>query len=163
VSINESIELIEIQAGWFTNFEPDMNDVSAKPLTVAGAAERRTYAENPRAPSALSAVSGVVIADQLDLQTCFFETQQIKKVIVCPSAFSAKGFNIFNIANLTGYGGALNAHIRPTAPSQTNPKGTPGRPPNQNEFTFGQPNNRVSPIFGTGGPRAFQLAARLSF
>jgi len=74
-----------------------------------------------------------------------------------------EGFNIFNIANLTGYSGALNAYIRPIPPSQTNPQGTPGRPPNQNEFTFGQPNNRVSPIFGTGGPRAFQLAARLSF
>src|SRR5262245_33128181 len=74
-----------------------------------------------------------------------------------------EGFNIFNIANLTGYSGALNAYIRPISTSQTNPKGTPGRPPNQNEFTFGQPNNRVSPIFGTGGPRAFQLAARLSF
>src|SRR5262245_15618030 len=72
-------------------------------------------------------------------------------------------FNIFNIANLTGYGGALNAYIRPISPSQTNPNGTPGRPPNQSEFTFGQPNNRVSPVFGTGGPRAFQLAARLSF
>jgi len=74
-----------------------------------------------------------------------------------------EGFNIFNIANLTGYSGALNAYIRPISTSQTNPKGTPGRSPNLNEFTFGQPNNRVSPIFGTGGPRAFQLAARISF
>src|SRR5262245_29826505 len=74
-----------------------------------------------------------------------------------------EGFNIFNIANLNGYSGALNAYIRPTPPSQINSQGTPGRPPNQNEFNFGQPNNRVSPIFGTGGPRAFQLAARLSF
>jgi hypothetical protein len=38
---------------------------------------------------------------------------------------------------------------------------TPGRPnPNNN---FGRATNRVSPIFGTGGPRAFQFAARLSF
>jgi outer membrane receptor protein involved in Fe transport len=65
----------------------------------------------------------------------------------------AEGFNIFNVANLTGYSGTLNAYIRPTAT-------TPGRNPN---FTFGQPTGRVSPIFGTGGPRAFQLAARLSF
>jgi len=68
-----------------------------------------------------------------------------------------EGFNIFNIANLTDYGGTLNSYIRPTQP------GTVGRNPTQNEFTFGQPGNRVNPIFGTGGPRAFQLAARLSF
>lgn len=68
----------------------------------------------------------------------------------------AEGFNIFNIANLTGFSGSLSsaAYIRPTATS-------PGRPnPNNN---FGQATNRVSPIFGTGGPRAFQFAARLSF
>jgi hypothetical protein len=64
-----------------------------------------------------------------------------------------EGFNIFNIANLTDYGGSLNAFIRPTATAA-------GRNP---DFTFGQPGNRVNPIFGTGGPRAFQLAARLSF
>jgi hypothetical protein len=74
-----------------------------------------------------------------------------------------EGFNIFNIANLTDYGGTPNAYIRPTPPSLANPLGTQGRAPNQNEFTFGQPGNRVNPIFGTGGPRAFQLAARLSF
>jgi hypothetical protein len=68
----------------------------------------------------------------------------------------AEGFNIFNIANLTGFTGSLAsaAYIRPTATSA-------GRPnPNNN---FGQATNRVSPIFGTGGPRAFQFAARLSF
>lgn len=64
-----------------------------------------------------------------------------------------EGFNIFNIANLNGYGGTLNAYIRPTAT-------TPGRNP---DLTFGLPSGRVSPVFGTGGPRAFQLAARLSF
>jgi hypothetical protein len=65
----------------------------------------------------------------------------------------AEGFNIFNIANLTGYSGTLDAYIRPTATA-------PGRNPN---FNFGQPTGRVNPIFGTGGPRAFQLAARLAF
>jgi hypothetical protein len=64
-----------------------------------------------------------------------------------------EGFNIFNIANLTDYSGSLNAYIRPTAT-------VAGRNP---DLTFGQPTSRVSPVFGTGGPRAFQLAARLSF
>ncbi len=67
----------------------------------------------------------------------------------------AEGFNIFNIANLGGFSGSLAsaAYIRPTA--------TAGRPNPNN--VFGQPTSRVSPIFGTGGPRAFQFAARLSF
>ncbi len=60
----------------------------------------------------------------------------------------AEAFNIFNIANLSGYGSGLNALA---APGQI-----------QNA-TFGQPGNRVNQIFGTGGPRAFQFAARISF
>jgi hypothetical protein len=49
-------------------------------------------------------------------------------------------FNVLNYANLTGYSNNL-----------TNPAG------------FGQPTERVRQIFGTGGPRAFQFGARLSF
>lgn len=68
----------------------------------------------------------------------------------------AEGFNVLNIANLGGYSGSLTsaAYIRPTATAA-------GRPNPNN--VFGQPTSRVSPIFGTGGPRAFQFAARLSF
>ncbi len=68
----------------------------------------------------------------------------------------AEGFNIFNIANLGGFSGSLAsaAYIRPTGTAA-------GRPSPNN--VFGQPTSRVSPIFGTGGPRAFQFAARLSF
>jgi hypothetical protein len=73
----------------------------------------------------------------------------------------AEGFNIFNIANLSGFTGSLAsaAYVRPTV----NAAGviTPGRPNPDN--LFGQATSRVSPIFGTGGPRAFQLAVRLSF
>ena len=48
-------------------------------------------------------------------------------------------FNVLNTANLTGWVDNL------LAPS------------------FGQPSARASNIFGTGGPRAFQLGSRLSF
>jgi len=51
----------------------------------------------------------------------------------------AEAFNVFNIANLTGYSSVLNQ-------------------PN-----YGQPSARVGQAFGTGGPRAFQLGTRLEF
>ncbi|MCI0390349.1 MAG: carboxypeptidase regulatory-like domain-containing protein [Acidobacteria bacterium] len=60
----------------------------------------------------------------------------------------AEAFNLFNIANLTSYGEGLNALA---APGQTQ------------QATFGQAGNRVNQIFGTGGPRAYQFAARLTF
>ncbi|HEY7182076.1 MAG TPA: hypothetical protein VIC84_11685, partial [Blastocatellia bacterium] len=87
----------------------------------------------------------------------------------------AEGFNIFNIANLNGFSGALNALGRATAATGGVPTLPNNTPINQGldcsgpraafvcGLTFGQPTGRVSPIFGSGGPRAFQLAARLSF
>jgi carboxypeptidase family protein len=50
-----------------------------------------------------------------------------------------EGFNIFNISNLGGY----SANLQSTS--------------------FGIPTTRVNQIFGSGGPRAFQVAARLTF
>jgi hypothetical protein len=50
-----------------------------------------------------------------------------------------EAFNVFNIANLSGRSSNLLA---------------PG---------FGQPASRVTQVFGSGGPRSFQLAARVSF
>ncbi len=50
-----------------------------------------------------------------------------------------EGFNIFNISNLDGYTGNLQS------------------------VDFGQATTRTNQVFGTGGPRAFQFAARLSF
>ncbi len=49
-------------------------------------------------------------------------------------------FNLFNTANLVQYGSDL---ATPT--------------------TFGQPGARFTQIFGSGGPRAFQLGARVTF
>lgn len=48
-------------------------------------------------------------------------------------------FNLYNKANLTGYSGDLTS------------------------AAFGQPTSRATQVFGSGGPRAFQLALRLSF
>jgi hypothetical protein len=50
-----------------------------------------------------------------------------------------EGFNIFNISNLAGYGSVLNA------------------------ANYGVPTTRAGGTFGTGGPRAFQFAARIEF
>lgn len=74
----------------------------------------------------------------------------------------AEGFNVFNIANLGGFTGSLAsaAYVRPVA-NAAGTITTPGR--NNPSNLFGQATSRVSPIFGTGGPRAFQFAARLSF
>jgi hypothetical protein len=49
-------------------------------------------------------------------------------------------FNLFNIANLSGFSG----NLRETS-------------------LFGQPSSRVNQVFGSGGPRAFQLGTRLTF
>jgi hypothetical protein len=50
-----------------------------------------------------------------------------------------EAFNVTNSPNPTGYGGDLL------------------------QSTFGQPTSRTTQVFGSGGPRAFQLAARLGF
>jgi hypothetical protein len=69
---------------------------------------------------------------------------------------NAEGFNIFNIANLTGFTTTLDAYVRPSVTG-----GAPTLP--STGLLFGQSTARVSAIFGTGGPRAFQVAARLTF
>jgi hypothetical protein len=51
----------------------------------------------------------------------------------------AEGFNIFNIANTSGYSNMLN------------------------QMNYGQASARAGQVFGSGGPRAFQFAARLQF
>jgi hypothetical protein len=57
-------------------------------------------------------------------------------------------FNAFNIANLTGYSFQLDTKS-PNPATQT--------------YAFGQPTQRSNQTFGSGGPRAFQFGARLSF
>jgi hypothetical protein len=54
-------------------------------------------------------------------------------------ALMGEVFNLYNAANLSGYSGNLTS------------------------AGFGQPTSRVTQVFGSGGPRAFQLGARISF
>jgi hypothetical protein len=51
----------------------------------------------------------------------------------------AEMFNVFNVANLSGYNFNLASGV------------------------FGQPTQRQSQVFGSGGPRALQLGARFNF
>jgi hypothetical protein len=51
----------------------------------------------------------------------------------------AEVFNVLNTPNLVGYSGNLSSR------------------------SFGQPTGRFAQVFGSGGPRAFQLGARVSF
>ncbi len=57
-------------------------------------------------------------------------------------------FNILNIGNLSGYSFTLDAK-NANAAAQT--------------FAFGQPTQRISQTFGSGGPRAIQVGARFTF
>jgi hypothetical protein len=71
----------------------------------------------------------------------------------------AESFNLFNKLNVLGtsknnYSGFSNALV-PDSTDPTNPAS--GR-----ASTFGQPRSTAGGIFGSGGPRAFQLAAKLS-
>jgi hypothetical protein len=51
----------------------------------------------------------------------------------------AEVYNLFNVANLTGYGNVLN------------------------QMNYGRPSARSGQVFGSGGPRAFQFATRFQF
>ena len=63
-------------------------------------------------------------------------------------AVFAEMFNVFNIANLSGFSFNLDSAA------------TAGRP---QTFSFGQATQRITQVFGSGGPRAVQLGARFSF
>jgi hypothetical protein len=88
------------------------------------------------------------LTHDLRITRTFSLTERAKFLLI------GEAFNLFNIANLTGYSGTLQGAVRPTAVggAATNPT-----------FTFGIPTSRVSPVFGSGGPRALQIAARITF
>jgi hypothetical protein len=107
----------------------------------------------------------IVLPEKFSILTAPFARSSVQRAIRIRENVRlniiGEAFNILNIANLTGFSGTLDAYIRPTATRNATTGvitiTAPGRNP---AFNFGQPTGRVSPIFGTGGPRAFQLAAR---
>lgn len=60
-------------------------------------------------------------------------------------------FNAFNISNLL-----YSSYVLGTSNSLSTP-------PAPGSNTYGQPNNRTANIFGSGGPRSFQIGGRFSF
>lgn len=78
---------------------------------------------------------------------------RVTKTVKLKERVSLQGFveifNVFNIANLGGYSTSLDFTSNPSVPPS--------------QFNFGQPTLRAGQNFGTGGPRAFQLGARINF
>ncbi|MCI0661426.1 MAG: TonB-dependent receptor plug domain-containing protein [Acidobacteria bacterium] len=86
----------------------------------------------------------ILLPDQFDSGDTFFSQDlRLKRLVRFSEKYQlsliGEVFNLFNISNLGGYDSGLAS----------------GR--------YGQPSNRVGQVFGSGGPRAFQFAARFKF
>ena len=66
-------------------------------------------------------------------------------------------FNLFNVANLTGYD---TQRILPTSNDSAGATCTASEVSN---LGFRQPTDRATSVFGFGGPRGFQFALRVVF
>jgi hypothetical protein len=75
-----------------------------------------------------------------------------------------EGFNIFNQTNIRGSSAAnfagRNIAISPVVPAQTGPPPVPAQTVQTNFYSAV---STAGGFFGSGGPRAFQFAARLEF
>ena len=69
-------------------------------------------------------------------------------------------FNLFNVVNVLG---VSNVNYSGFANTLTRDSNTPNSPGFLRSSAFGQAVTTAGGVFGTGGPRAFQLAARFSF
>jgi len=90
------------------------------------------------------ALNPIVLPDKFDSGDNFFaQDMRLSRFVQFNEKWKltliGEVFNLFNVANLGNYESNL----------------TTGR--------FGQPSTRVGQVFGTGGPRAFQFATRLTF
>ncbi len=87
-------------------------------------------------------------------------SKQIKITEGSALEFSGEAFNLFNVTNILGvsntnYSGFANVLVRDS--------NDPNNPGFMRSSSFGRPVTTAGGIFGSGGPRAFQLSARFSF
>jgi Carboxypeptidase regulatory-like domain len=100
----------------------------------------RTLAELP----ANTRFGDSVISQDVRLSKRFKFTESMRLELI------GEVFNLFNVANLTGFG---DDQTIPAAEDITQP----------GDFTVYHPTSRTNSVFGTGGPRAFQFAVRFTF
>ena len=72
----------------------------------------------------------------------------------------AEAFNLFNISNILGVSNKSYSGFQNVLARDSN---NPGNPGFLRSSSFGQPVSTAGGAFGSGGPRAFQLALRVSF
>ncbi len=72
----------------------------------------------------------------------------------------AEVFNLFNVTNVLGVSNVNYSGFNNVLVPDSNDPSTPGF---QRSSSFGQPVTTAGGVFGSGGPRAFQFAARVTF
>ena len=72
----------------------------------------------------------------------------------------AEVFNLFNVTNVLGISNVNYSGFSNVLVPDSNDPGNPGF---QRSSSFGQPVTTAGGVFGSGGPRAFQFAARVTF
>src|SRR5690349_5049772 len=106
-----------------------------------------------------------LVRDDLKLGDSFSSLDlRVSKVFKVGERFTiqpiAEVFNLFNVTNVLGvsnvnYSGFSNVLV----PDSTDPS----NPGSRHSSSFGQPVSTAGGVFGSGGPRAFQSAARVTF
>lgn len=151
----DGIDTTPLPGTFFRSFGRSVNADKLRELVAAYNAdiERRTRTvTNPDRTTSLirprtskdQVLNPIVLPDEFDSGDNFFaQDLRLSRFIEFNEKYKltliGEVFNLFNVANLGGYEDNL----------------TTGR--------FGQPSRRNGQVFGTGGPRAFQFAARLTF
>jgi carboxypeptidase family protein/TonB-dependent receptor-like protein len=106
-----------------------------------------------------------LVRDDLEFGDSFSSLDlRVSKVFKLGERFSiepmAEVFNLFNVTNVLGfsnvnYSGFSNVLVRDSS--------DPSSPGFLRSSSFGQPVSTAGGVFGSGGPRAFQFAARVTF